>query len=98
MSEHIVHPRVYISILLVLMVGTGLTVLAAYYDFPGPLNAVVALTIAVVKATFVILYFMHVRYSSRLIWLIISAALFWLAIMFALTISDYWTRAWLPAL
>jgi cytochrome c oxidase subunit IV len=98
MSEHIVSPRVYISILLVLMVGTGLTVFAAFYDFPGPLNAVVALTIAVVKATFVILYFMHVRYSSRLIWLIISAALFWLAIMFALTISDYWTRAWLPAM
>jgi cytochrome c oxidase subunit IV len=96
MSEHIVRPRVYIAIFLVLMAGTGLTVIAAYYDFPGPLNAVVALTIAVVKATFVILYFMHVRYSSRLIWLIISAALFWLAIMFALTISDYWTRAWLP--
>ena len=98
MSEHIVYPRVYISIFLVLMVGTGLTYLAAFYDFPGPLNAVVALTIAVVKATFVILYFMHVRYSSRLIWLIISAALFWLVIMFALTISDYWTRAWLPAM
>jgi cytochrome c oxidase subunit 4 len=96
MREHIVYPRVYISIFLVLILGTGLTVLAAFHDFPGPLNAVVALTIAVVKATFVILYFMHVRYSSRLIWLIISAALFWLAIMFALTISDYWTRAWLP--
>jgi cytochrome c oxidase subunit 4 len=96
MSEHIVHPRVYITIFLVLMVGTGLTVLAAFRDFPGPLNAVVALTIAVVKATLVILYFMHVRYSSRLIWLIISAALFWLAILFALTISDYWTRSWLP--
>ena len=96
MSEHIVHPRVYITIFLALMLGTGLTVLAAFRDFPGPLNAVVALTIAVVKATLVILYFMHVRYSSRLIWLIISAALFWLAIMFALTISDYWTRSWLP--
>ena len=96
MSEHIVHPRVYITIFLVLMLGTGLTVLAAFRDFPGPLNAVVAMTIAVVKATFVILYFMHVRYSSRLIWLVIAAALFWLAILFALTISDYWTRAWLP--
>jgi cytochrome c oxidase subunit 4 len=95
MSEHIVHPRVYITIFLALMLGTGLTVLAAFRDFPGPLNAVVAMTIAVVKATLVILYFMHVRYSSRLIWLIISAALFWLAIMFALTISDYWTRSWL---
>src|SRR4030095_1174093 len=96
MSEHIVHPRVYITIFLALMLGTGLTVLAAFRDFPGPLNAVVAMTIAVVKATLVILYFMHVRYSSRLIWLIIAAALFWLAIMFALTISDYWTRSWLP--
>jgi len=77
------------------MLGTGITVLAAFRDFPGPLNAVVAITIAVVKATLVILYFMHVRYSSRLIWLIIAAALFWLAILFALTISDYWTRSWL---
>jgi cytochrome c oxidase subunit IV len=98
MSEYIVQPRVYIAIFLALMVGTGLTVLAAFRDFPGPLNAVVALTIAVVKATLVILYFMHVRYSSRLIWLVIGSALFWLAIMFALTISDYWTRTWLPPL
>ena len=98
MSEHIVQPRVYIVIFLVLMLGTGLTVLAAFRDFPGPLNVVVALTIAVVKATLVILYFMHVRYSPRLIWLVIGAALFWLAIMFALTISDYWTRTWLPPL
>ncbi len=96
MSEHIVYPRVYITIFLALMVGTGLTVIAAYRDFPGPLNAIVAMTIAVVKATLVILYFMHVRYSSRLIWLIIGSALFWLAILFALTISDYWTRTWLP--
>ena len=98
MSEHIVYPRVYISIFLILMVGTGLTVIAAYQDFPGPLNAVVALTIAVVKATFVVLYFMHVRYSSRLIWLVIAAGIFWLAIMFALTISDYSTRSWLPVM
>jgi len=96
MSEHIVYPRVYITIFLVLMASTGLTVVSAFRDFPGPLNAVVALTIAVVKATFVVLYFMHVRYSPRLIWLVIAAALFWLAIMFALTISDYSTRSWLP--
>jgi cytochrome c oxidase subunit 4 len=96
MSEHIVYPRVYIGIFLVLMVGTILTVIAAFQDFPGPLNAVVALTIAVVKATFVVLYFMHVRYSGRLIWLVIASALFWLAIMFALTISDYSSRHWLP--
>src|SRR5262244_2170784 len=96
MSEHIVQPRVYVVIFLALLLGTGLTVIAAFYDFPGPLNAVVALTIAVVKATLVVLYFMHVRYSGRLIWLVILSALFWLAIMFAITLSDYWTRGWLP--
>jgi cytochrome c oxidase subunit 4 len=98
MSEQIVQPRIYVVIFLALMLGTGLTVFAAFHDFPGPLNAVVALTIAVIKATLVVLYFMHVRYSSRLIWLVIGSALFWLAIMFALTISDYWTRTWLPPL
>ena len=98
MSEHIVYPRVYVVIFLVLMAGTILTVLAAFQDFPGPLNAVVALTIAVIKATFVVLYFMHVRYSGRLIWLVIASGLFWLAIMFALTISDYSTRSWLPVI
>jgi cytochrome c oxidase subunit 4 len=98
MSEHILYPRVYVTIFLALMAGTALTIIAAYRDFPGPLNAVIALTIAVVKATLVVLYFMHVRYSSRLIWLIVGAALFWMAILFALTISDYSTRAWLPVM
>lgn len=92
MSEHIVPVRVYITIFLVLVVGTILTVAAAFVNFPGPLNTIVALTIATIKATFVVLYFMHVRYSSRLIWVIMASALFWLAIMFAFTFSDYWTR------
>ena len=96
MSEHIVQPRIYLVIFLALLVGTGLTVFAAFYDFPGPLNAIVALTIAVIKATLVILFFMHVRYSGRLIWLVIGSALFWLAIMFAITFSDYSSRGWLP--
>src|ERR1700694_2695021 len=98
MSEHLVHPRVYIWIFLALMLGTGLTVLAAYRDFPGPLNAVVALTIGVVQGTLVVLYFTHVRSTPRLIWLVIAAALFWMALLFALTISDYSTRSWLPAM
>jgi len=98
MSTHIVQPRVYVTIFLALMLGSSLTVIAAFYDFPGPLNVVVALTIAVVKATLVVLFFMHVRYSGRLIWLVIFSALFWLGIMFALTISDYWTRTWMMPL
>ncbi|HEU4714048.1 MAG TPA: cytochrome C oxidase subunit IV family protein [Pyrinomonadaceae bacterium] len=92
MSEHIVPVRVYVTIFLVLVVGTILTVVAAFVNFPGPLNTIVALTIATIKATFVVLYFMHVRYSSRLIWVIMASALFWMAILFAFTFSDYWTR------
>lgn len=95
MSEHIVSLKVYFTIFLALMVGTALTVWAGLQDFPGPLNVIVALTIAVVKATLVVLYFMHVRYSSRLIWVVFAAALFWLGILFALTFGDYWTRGWL---
>jgi cytochrome c oxidase subunit 4 len=96
MSEHIVPLRIYITIFLALLVGTGLTVWAGGHDFPGSLNVIIALTIAVIKATLVVLYFMHVRYSSRLIWVVFTAALFWLGILFALTLSDYWTRGWLP--
>ena len=95
MSEHIVSVRVYVTIFLVLLLGTGLTVAAAFVEFPGKLNTVVALTIAVTKATFVVLYFMHLRYSSRLVWVIVASALFWMAILFALTLSDYFTRGWL---
>ena len=96
MSEHIVSVRLYFVIFLALLVGTVLTAWVSFFDFPGPLNAIVALTIAVIKATLVVLFFMHMRYSQRLIWLVFGAALFWLAIMFALTFSDYSTRGWLP--
>ncbi|HKC64489.1 MAG TPA: cytochrome C oxidase subunit IV family protein [Pyrinomonadaceae bacterium] len=95
MSEHIVQRKVYFVIFGLLMVFTILTVLAAFKDldyiFSGA-NTVLALTIAVIKATLVVLYFMHVRYSSRLTWVIVIAGLFWLGIMFVLTISDYMTR------
>ena len=95
MSEHIVSVRVYIAIFLALLVGTALTVLAAFFDFPWRLNTIVALTIASVKATLVVLYFMHVRYSTRLVWVIVASALFWMGILFAFTFSDYFTRHWL---
>ena len=95
MSEHIVPLRIYVTIFLALLVGTTLTVWAGFKDFPGQLNVIIALTIAVIKATLVVLYFMHVRYSSRLIWVVFGSALFWLAILFALTFSDYLTRCWL---
>jgi len=84
-----------LTVFLILLVGTGLTVAAAFVDFQWKFNTIIALTIAVTKATFVVLYFMHVRYSSRLVWVIVAAALFWMAILFALTFSDYLTRGWI---
>jgi len=95
MSEHIVPVRIYVTIFAVLLIGTALTVAAAFVDFPWRFNTIIALTIATIKATFVVLFFMHVRYSSRLIWVIIAAALFWMAILFAFTFSDYLTRDWI---
>jgi len=90
-SEHIVPPKVYIGIFLSLMVLTAATVAAAYVNL-GALNIVVALAIATLKATLVVLYFMHARYSPKRTQLVIVSAVFWLAIMLALTLSDYSTR------
>ena len=95
MSEHIVPVKIYVTIFLALLVGTALTVMAAFVDFRWQLNTIVALTIATIKATLVVLFFMHVRYSTRLVWVIIAAALFWMAILFALTLADFYTRPWL---
>jgi len=90
-SEHIVSPKIYVLIFLSLMAGTGLTVWAAFQNF-GPFNIVIALAIASFKATLVVLYFMHARYSPRRTHLVIVSSVFWLAIMLALTLSDYTTR------
>ena len=92
MSEHIVSPKIYIAIFAALIVGTTVTVWAAFQNF-GPFNIVIALAIATFKATLVVLYFMHARYSSRRTHLVIISAIFWLAIMLSLTLSDYNTRA-----
>ena len=83
--------RIYFAIFAALLVFTGVTVAAAYVDL-GPANAVVAMTIAVVKALLVALYFMHLRYGSRLNALFAGAGFLWLAILLVLTLSDYWTR------
>lgn len=94
MREHVVSPKIYYAIFIALAVLTVVTWSVAKLDL-GRMNAVVAMTIAVIKATLVVLYFMHVRYSSRLTWVFVGAGFFWLAIMVALTLSDYMTRGWL---
>ncbi len=94
MSDHVVSLKVYVGIFLALMVLTAVTVWAAYLDLEGPLNTVVALSIAIFKATLVILYFMHVRYSDKLTWVFALAGFFWLAILLALLMADYLSRVW----
>jgi cytochrome c oxidase subunit IV len=97
MSEHIVPRSTYFAVFGALLVGTAITVFAATIDF-GPMNDVIAMTIAVTKAMLVLLFFMHVRYSSRLIWVVVSSMFFWLFILLALTLSDYRTRDWFSPL
>ena len=94
MSDHIVPTRVYYTIFGVLMLGTYLTVQMAFIDL-GPFNTVAALVIAVFKATLVVLFFMHVKYSSRLTWAVVGGSVFWLGILLVLTMGDYLTRSWL---
>ena|SRR5687768_455375 len=93
MSEHIVSKKVYYTIFTALMLLTMLTVMVAFIDL-GALNLPVAIAIAIVKATLVFLYFMHVKYGSRLVKIGIVAALFTLMIMFSITLSDFLTRYW----
>lgn len=93
MSEHIVGVKTYVSVFLALMVFTTITVAAAFLNL-GAFNAVVALTIAVIKAVLVVLFFMHVRYSSKMVMVVVVAGFFWLTIMLALTMSDYISRVW----
>jgi cytochrome c oxidase subunit 4 len=93
MSEHILPHRVYYTIFTILMVCTYLTWQVAYFDL-GPLNTVAALTIAIFKAVLVVLFFMHVKYSSRLTWVVVIGAVFWLGILLTLTMGDYLTRGW----
>jgi cytochrome c oxidase subunit 4 len=93
MSEHIVQRKVYFSVFTALLVGTALTVIVANFDF-GRMNDVVAITVAVTKMLLVLLFFMHVRYSSRLIWVIVASMFFWLLILLLLTLTDYTSRGW----
>jgi cytochrome c oxidase subunit IV len=94
MSSHIASTKLYYSVFFALIVGTVLTYLAALVDF-GFMNNVVMLTIAVAKALLVILFFMGVRWSSRLTWVVAASGFFWLLIMFVLTMADYMSRGWI---
>lgn len=90
-EHHIVPPGTYVFVILSLLALTGITVAAAYVAL-GPFNIVVALGIATLKATLVVLFFMHAKYSGRRTQLVIIAGIFWLAILLFMTLSDYVSR------
>ncbi len=84
---------VYFAVFATLMLLTILTVWVSRIDL-GELNTAVAMAVAVVKATVVILWFMHVIHSPRLTWIVVISSFLWLAVLFVLTFSDYLTRHW----
>jgi cytochrome c oxidase subunit IV len=93
MPERIVPIKVYAKVLAALLILTATTCGVSFIDM-GKMNAVVAVAIAVAKASLVALVFMHLRYSRRLMWVVAVAGLFWLGILIALTMGDYLTRGW----
>jgi cytochrome c oxidase subunit 4 len=93
---HVVPVWIYVAIFAALMVLTAVTVAVAFVDL-GRFNVAVALTIAIIKATLVLLYFMHLRYSSRLTLIFVAIALFWLGILIVLTVSEVVSRGWFGA-
>jgi cytochrome c oxidase subunit 4 len=92
-DHHIVTPKTYAIIFATLLIGTAITVGAAYVDL-GILNPVVALAIASTKAVIVILFFMHVKYQSKLVKMTVGAGFFTFLVLITMTLTDYMSRAW----
>jgi cytochrome c oxidase subunit 4 len=90
---HVVSWKVYVAVFAALCALTGLTVLVTGFDF-GPLNLLVALGVAVTKASLVVLYFMHARYSPRLTGVVIASSIAFFVILVFLILTDYLSRSW----
>ena len=84
--------KTYRVVFLILLALTALTTAVAFVDLSGGLNNVAAMTIAILKAMLVVLYFMHVRYSDRFTWVIAAAGIFWLILLLGGTLDDLLTR------
>lgn len=96
-TGHVQPVRAYAAVYVALIVLLGATVGVYYISTPWHfLNNIIAMTIAIIKATLVILVFMGVRYGTKLTWLYVAAGFLWLAIMFVFTLTDYLSRQWVP--
>ncbi len=94
MTQHVDSVKTYAAVFIALIVATVVTTAVAFIDL-GPFSVVVALAIACVKMLLVALFFMHVRYSTRLTRLVLSGAVVWLGILLAFTLADVFSRGWL---
>ncbi|MGH9735718.1 MAG: cytochrome C oxidase subunit IV family protein [Candidatus Acidiferrales bacterium] len=94
-AHHIVPASLYVTIWITLLIFTGLTTGIAYIDL-GVFNTVVALLIAGIKMMLVVLFFMHVRWTTGMPRIVMVAAVFWLGIMMAFTLADEISRGWTP--
>ncbi len=92
-QPHVVSWKLYFLIFVALCILTTVSVVVTGFDF-GPLNLIVALGVAVAKASLVVLYFMHARYSPRLTGVVIATALAFFVILVFLTWTDYVSRPW----
>jgi cytochrome c oxidase subunit IV len=96
MPEQTIAPRTYVLVCVALVLLTFLTVRVSFLDVDGVWHIVIGLTIAVCKASLVLLFFMHALISSRLTWCVIIVCCFWLGILLVLTLSDYFSRNLIP--
>ena len=95
MSEHVITPvKTYVATFVALLILTAITYLVATQDF-GAMNTPIALAVALLKASLVVIYFMGVRYNTPLTKVVVIAGFFWLFILFGITMTDYLTRTWI---
>ncbi len=94
MSVHVVPVKTYVAIWAALIALTLLTTAVAFVDM-GPFSNVVAMAIAVGKATLVVMVFMGLRHAAKMNMVIVLSSLLWLVILIAITLSDYLSRGWL---
>lgn len=92
-DQHIVGPPIYLIIFFCLLALTAITTGVAFIDL-GVFNPIIAIGIACVKASLVVLFFMHIKYSSRLVKMTVLAGVFTFIVLITLTMTDYISRAW----
>ena len=97
-AHHVISVRTYMLIYWVLLALLAATVFASDMPFSSPMHLAVAMTIAVIKAVLIVLFFMHVYYSAPLTWITAVGSLLWVALLIGFLLADYWSRDWLNIL